>query len=91
MFDQIAPNGVTKAPSLGRSNTNLGMEDDSAKREYGTHPEDPQPESSQEPDSPAHDSADGTDPTTDGSKRKASSQTYEGAEAPGCPFLKSAG
>jgi hypothetical protein len=46
LFGQVAPNGVTKVPSAAPSNANpsLGTEDDSAKREYGTHPEDPKQE-----------------------------------------------
>jgi hypothetical protein len=41
LFEQVAPDGVMKSSSVAYSAPNLGTEEDSMKREYGTHPEDP--------------------------------------------------
>ena len=91
MYSQIAPNGVTKIPSFNSGSTNLGMEDDSAKREYGTHPEDPKEEPHHEQESSEHDSANETDHIPSASKRKASEGDSGPEAAQACPFLRANG
>lgn len=84
MYRQIAPDGVTKVLTTKSGNLHLGMEDDSAKREYGTHPEDPGSEgSSSEGDSPRQ--------VSPPASRKGPLQTGGSPIPQECPFIRPGG
>ena len=90
LFGQIAPNGVTKLPDATTSYTSVGVEDDSSKREYGTHPEDPKPESPLEGGSSTIEQVSQESLDRSIFERGTSSLSLTGEERE-CPFLRSSG